>query len=54
MTLRDWFAGKALPHYLALSDSAADGGVDTIAEGKQSASEEAYEAADAMLAARGE
>lgn len=46
MTLRDWFAGKALPTHMAI---AADGVLGTTAE---EIAARVYEMADAMIAAR--
>ena len=50
MTLRDWFAGQALAGYLA---SYGPGQIHPMTRGAgQTAAEEAYYLADAMLAAR--
>lgn len=48
MSLRDWFAGKALPHALLLEGSEVSGRPITTEE----MAEYAYAIADAMLAAR--
>ena len=49
MTLRDYFAAKALPAYLS---HVSDGGAAILSRCYAEAAKEAYEIADAMLDAR--
>jgi len=51
MTLRDYFAAKALPAYLS---HVSDGGSAILSRCYAEAAKEAYEIADAMIKARDE
>jgi len=54
MTLRDWFAGQALPELINAMMSGRIGNHPKVGGGPEGFAASAYEIADAMLAARKE
>lgn len=54
MTLRDWFAGQALPELIDAMMSGRIGNHPKVGGGPEGFAASAYEIADAMLAARKE